>query len=111
MLDAARSALEQLKKQEAAADNSIVYTEMAVEALTRDVIKAELPVDKLLADFATVQRDYIMRRRVLEWLQGKGAIGSGSFRAEPSEWAAAGQAPWDAAQASLATDPDAALPV
>lgn len=108
-LDAARAALDQLKKQEMSVVNTPIYVEMAVKDLIVDVIKAELPVDQLLAEFATIQRDYIMRRRALEWLESKGAIKLPS--GEPREWAAAARAPWDTCMAALATDADAVLPV
>lgn len=103
-----RIALEQeARATEAEIEKARLY---AVEPAIREVIKSEAPVEKLLADFAAVRRDYVMRRRVLEWLASNGEIKLPSgINDEPHEWTAARE-PWDAAVSALATDPDAPLP-
>jgi hypothetical protein len=111
-LEVARSARDELLKQRPAAAESPYYKRARVDARVADVIKAEAPAEKMLADFATLHRRFVEHRRVLEWLEGQGAIPRDvSWRAEPREWSDAGETPWKSAVAALATDADAALPI
>ena len=73
----------------------MLFSELALKDRIADVLKAELPVEQLLADFATVQRDYTMRAYALRWLESKGVISGDAFSNEPREWAATAQAPWE----------------
>jgi chromosome segregation ATPase len=110
-LDTARRTRDALKEQLKAAESELSMARLRLDSCVDDVINASAPVEKLLADFATLHREFVMHRRVLEWLEGQGAIPREvSFRAEPREWADAGEAPWNAAVSALATDADAPLP-
>jgi DNA repair exonuclease SbcCD ATPase subunit len=111
-LDAAISAREQLAKQKPAVESDVNSLRRQIDNRITDAIKAEAPVEKMLADFATLHREFVARRRVMEWLEGLGVIPrEASFRTEPREWAEAGELPWKNAVEALATDADAPLPV
>jgi DNA repair exonuclease SbcCD ATPase subunit len=110
-LDAAISAREELAKQKPAVESDASSLRLLIDNRIHDVIMAEAPVEKMLADFATLHREFVAHRRVMEWLEGQNAIPrEASFRTEPREWAEAGELPWKNAVEALRQNADAALP-
>jgi hypothetical protein len=111
--DATRRTRVALEQEARATEAEIAKAKLyAIEPAVRGVIASEAPVEKLLAEFAELRRDYVMHRRVIEWLESIGAVKLPvNFHDEPREWTAAARSPWEAAVVALATDADAPLPV
>jgi hypothetical protein len=110
-LNATRATRDALQARLERADNTALYTRMALDDAIRDVLKAETPIERLLSEFRALHETFIAHRRALEWLEGQGAMPKNIFwRNAQREWSDAGEAPWKAAVAALKVDADAPLP-
>lgn len=107
--DALIAASAALVEQGKATEAELQWSEVGLMDRIRDVLRTELPVEKMLADFAVVHRQFVEHRRALEWLEGQGAIPhNSSWHNEDHNWA--GEERWKKAAAALASDADALLP-
>lgn len=108
--DAAQSARDALAEQHRAEADSLVVARLNLDSRIKAVIAAEAPVEKLVANYRAAHREFATRQRVLEWLEGRGAIPRDVFWRRDRGDLLDGAAPWEAAVTALATDPDAPLP-
>ncbi len=113
-LNAARGALEALRTQRKPAEDEVAWSRTFVLDRKLAAVVQESPnVAKLLAEFATLQRELEARRAVLSFLDSKSAIPiehSGWHLPRTFPHDAAGIALWRNALAALEADPDAVLP-
>jgi hypothetical protein len=106
-VQAARHALAEQKKQ---AENSLVIARISLDARIKEILKAEAPVEKLIAEYHVAHRKFASIQGVIEWLDVKHAIPADRFWQRDRGESVDGAAPWEAALAALETDPDAPLP-
>jgi hypothetical protein len=74
------------------------------------VLAAESPVERLVADYRVLAREFAMSTSRLEWLERHHALAYETNWRRVSCDLLDGVAPWEAAVAALENDPDAPLP-
>ena len=111
-LEAAVTAQAALVEHHKAATRELQYARMSLDMRVTDVMKAEVPVEKLVADYVVLQRELVSQRRALQWLDLQGVVPRGTAWQGEHDWPdLPGAAPWKLAAAALGTDADAPLPV
>ena len=106
-ISAAQHALAEQRKE---AENSLVIARLALDGRIRDVLKAEAPVDQLIANYHELRREFIAHEQLVQWLDTKHAIPSDRFWQKSRGALPDSVAPWQSALAALESDPDAPLP-
>ena len=103
----ARIALAEQRKQ---AENALITARVGLDSRIKAVLAAESPVERLVADYRVLAREFATRTHVLEFLEQHHALPYESHWRRVSGDLLDGVAPWEAALAALETDPDAPLP-
>jgi hypothetical protein len=106
----AASARIALLEQRKETESSLLIARLALDRRIQDVLKAEAPVEKLIADYHALRREFVAREQLVQWLDTKHAIPKDRFWQRDRVALVDSVAPWQSALAALETDPDAPLP-
>jgi hypothetical protein len=106
-LASARIALAEQRKQ---AENALITARVGLDSRIKAVLAAESPVERLVADYRVLAREFATRTHVLEFLEQHHALPYETNWRRVGGDLLDGTAPWEAAVIKLSTDPDAPLP-